>query len=112
MARSSWYLVAYDIADPGRLRRVHRYLKERGIWTQQSVFLFHGTRREHHDLLNGLAGIIHTREDDIRAYPVPHPGSLWFRGLTPQAGLPGVGEAEAGRGWLPRWLKRGGKQHG
>lgn len=31
-------LITYDITDPGRLRRMHRFLKEYGINTQKSVF--------------------------------------------------------------------------
>lgn len=31
-------LVTYDITDPKRLRRIHKFLKEFGINTQKSVF--------------------------------------------------------------------------
>lgn len=36
---SSLWLIAYDIADPGRLREVARALEDRGRRLQQSVFL-------------------------------------------------------------------------
>ena len=39
--RRNW-LVAYDIASPRRLARVHRYLKRHAIPVQYSVFVFHG----------------------------------------------------------------------
>ena len=36
------YLVAYDIADPRRLRRVARLMERRATRCQKSVFLFRG----------------------------------------------------------------------
>lgn len=34
----SWYLISYDVRDPGRLRRVARYLQGYGERLQYSVF--------------------------------------------------------------------------
>ena len=36
----SLYLIAYDIASPKRLQRVHRYLTDNAIPLQNSTFLF------------------------------------------------------------------------
>ncbi|ESQ15936.1 MAG: CRISPR-associated endonuclease Cas2 [Thiohalocapsa sp. PB-PSB1] len=65
------YLLAYDIADPKRLRAVHRTLREFGIALQYSVFLVIGTTRDIDDLLAGLDDIIEPEADDIRVYPLP-----------------------------------------
>lgn len=68
------YIVAYDIANPKRLGRVHRLMVKRGIPLQYSVFLVHGNKRRLRDLMTELAGVIDERRDDIRAYPLPrHP---------------------------------------
>lgn len=64
------YLVCYDIANPKRLVRVHRYLKKQGMPLQYSVFLVQETRETLERLLNGIDDIIDTKEDDVRAYPV------------------------------------------
>ncbi len=37
------FLIAYDIADPKRLRRVARCLERHAVRCQKSVFLFEGT---------------------------------------------------------------------
>ena len=38
------YIMAYDIADPGRLRRVARLLERHALRCQKSVFLFQADR--------------------------------------------------------------------
>lgn len=66
------HLLAYDIADPARLQRVHRSVRAAGIPLQYSVFLVPGRPRDIDNLLDELAGIIEPAEDDIRVYPLPH----------------------------------------
>ncbi|AWP22295.1 CRISPR-associated endonuclease Cas2 [Acidiferrobacter sp. SPIII_3] len=69
-ARRSW-LIAYDIADPGRLNRVHRYLKGEAVPIQYSIFATNasanGIRRVH----DALAMQIDPRRDDVRIYLLP-----------------------------------------
>lgn len=83
---AGWYLLAYDIADPRRLQRVHYRLKKRGLAVQQSVFFVHATEGELTTLLDDLATVIKPREDDIRAYPIAHPGEVWLSGQRPLSG--------------------------
>lgn len=80
MHRPGWYLVAYDIADPRRLRRVHRALRAVAIPVQCSVFLVHGTLKDIERLLEQLDLLIEPRQDDVRAYPVDAPDTLWLSG--------------------------------
>ncbi|MFB6259759.1 MAG: CRISPR-associated endonuclease Cas2 [Thiohalorhabdaceae bacterium] len=119
MARKTWHIVAYDVRDPRRLQRVHRFLRKRGLAAQESVFLVKAGNRQLQDLLNGLGGIIDRRRDDVRTYPVAHPGALWLSGPNPLAHLHQGGTSEGrrrppgkGRKALPgpiaRLLKRGG----
>ena len=65
------HLLAYDIADPKRLAKVHRAVRRVGIPLQYSVFLVPGTRGMLDALLADLRGIISQSEDDIRAYTLP-----------------------------------------
>jgi CRISPR-associated protein Cas2 len=65
------YLVCYDIADEGRLTRVHRYLKGRGIPMQYSVFLCSWTWSERQEAIACLTGLIDAKADDVRIYPLP-----------------------------------------
>jgi CRISPR-associated protein Cas2 len=103
MHREGWYLMAYDIACPRRLVRVHRVLKEEGLAVQKSVFLVHGTEPDMNALLNRLEKAIVRVEDDIRAYPVRSPGDLWTFGPNPLAGLPllYLGEGQTAQGIAP-----------
>lgn len=65
------HLLAYDIADPRRLVRVHRTVRDYGLPLQYSVFLVVGTAHDLDLLLAELDRIIHPKEDDIRVYPLP-----------------------------------------
>jgi len=88
MHRNGWYLVAYDIACPRRLAKIHRLIKREGIAVQKSVFLFNGTQRDIDTFLDRLADCIVPKEDDLKAYPIKRPGDLWTAGPNPLAGIP------------------------
>ncbi|MBN2886465.1 MAG: CRISPR-associated endonuclease Cas2 [Chromatiaceae bacterium] len=75
-----WYLLAYDIADPRRLRRIHRAVRAEGVAVQRSVFLVHGTLNALNRLLDHLETLMDPRLDDLRAYPVDEPAALWLGG--------------------------------
>lgn len=78
------HLLAYDIADPRRLSRVHRSVKAYGMPLQYSVFLILASSHRLDQLLAELDAIIDPRADDIRVYPLPmrfdaeHFGRQWF----------------------------------
>lgn len=65
------FLIAYDVSDPRRLRRVARVLERRAVRCQLSVFLFRGTAAEVAALLDELAALIRPAEDVVQAWPVP-----------------------------------------
>ena len=65
------YLIAYDIADPRRLGRVHRFLRKEGLPVQYSVFTAQLTGKKLKRLMAGLEKIIHSSGDDVRIYPLP-----------------------------------------
>jgi CRISPR-associated protein Cas2 len=69
--RTTTYLIAYDIADPARLQRVHRFLKRHGMALQYSVFLARLSGPGLQALLAGVEELIEPREDDVRAYALP-----------------------------------------
>lgn len=66
------WLIAYDIANPRRLVRVHRYLKRHAIPVQYSVFVLRGTQRKLDSVLCGIAERIASAVDDVRAYHLPN----------------------------------------
>ncbi len=66
----SW-LVAYDVTDPRRLGRVHRFLKRHAIPVQYSVFVTRCDERKLEVILGGVEERINPKEDDIRAYHIP-----------------------------------------
>jgi CRISPR-associated protein Cas2 len=80
--RKDWYLLAYDVADPRRLRRVHRRLRREGIAMQQSVFLLFGSNEALRTLMDELGALLDPSVDDLRAYPVADPAELWLHGQS------------------------------
>ncbi len=72
------FLVAYDIADSKRLRRVHKTTKEFGWPMQYSVFISDLDAMELNQLRMRLSEVIHHREDSIAIINVGLPDS---RGL-------------------------------
>jgi CRISPR-associated protein Cas2 len=65
------WLIAYDIRDPERLRRVHRYLVKRAVPVQYSVFVTRATTHRIGTIKSGLADLIDRMCDDVRIYHVP-----------------------------------------
>ena len=59
------YLVAYDISDPKRLRRVHRTMRGYGDALQLSVFHCQLSAAERILMIEALTKIINMREDQI-----------------------------------------------
>ena len=84
------YLLAYDIANPKRLSRVHRVLKRQGLPVQYSVFTLVMKRKSLLRLLATLDALINPVKDDIRCYRLPidvnvitlgrqlFPGDVWL----------------------------------
>lgn len=64
------HLIAYDIADPGRLRRVARRLERTAVRVQKSVFVHRGDATELREILDDLAGLIDPAADVVQSWPV------------------------------------------
>jgi CRISPR-associated protein Cas2 len=65
MRNEHLYLVAYDIADPKRWRRVFRLMEGFGEWLQLSVFQCRLSPQRHAELIALLDGIIHHDDDHV-----------------------------------------------
>lgn len=65
------WLIAYDIANPKRLARVHRYVKSVAVPAQYSLWVATETARGIAAIRDRLAELIHAREDDVRIYQLP-----------------------------------------
>lgn len=59
------YIVAYDIADPRRWRRVFRVMEGFGEWLQLSVFQCRLPSVRYAELVQRLDGIIHHENDHV-----------------------------------------------
>jgi CRISPR-associated protein Cas2 len=70
------WLIAYDVADPLRLRRVHRCLRKHAVPVQYSVFAARCSPAKVGVIRASVAKLIEPREDDVRFYPVPEPAHL------------------------------------
>lgn len=67
----SW-LIAYDIADPQRLVRIHRYLKGEAVPVQYSIFATKTSANGIRRVRDELAKRVDPRRDDVRIYLLPH----------------------------------------
>ena len=76
----SWYLIAYDIREPKRLKRLHYRLRKRAIPLQNSVFMVKLTDKHLDRLSNEIKNHINSVQDDVRIYPIHHPDTLWSAG--------------------------------
>ena len=62
------YVVAYDIANPKRLRRVARVMERRATRCQKSVFIFRGDQAGLQELLDEIAPLLKPEEDIVQAW--------------------------------------------
>jgi CRISPR-associated protein Cas2 len=76
------YLIAYDIGDPRRLARLHRYLKGEALALQYSVFFGTFTAAGIERLEDEIAARIDPRQDDVRIYPLPADFQVWALGAS------------------------------
>jgi CRISPR-associated protein Cas2 len=66
-------MVAYDIADPKRLRGVHKVMKQHGWAMQYSVFICDLDDIELFGLKTAIADIIHHTQDRVAIIDVGRP---------------------------------------
>lgn len=71
MNRPQSWLIAYDIANPRRLNRLHRFLVKVATPVQYSVFHFEGTPAAMGQLMQAVEDYIDAEADDVRAYALP-----------------------------------------
>ena len=84
---ASLWLVAYDICDPKRLRRVARTLLDHGERIQWSLFACVLTVWQRGQLSGKLAGLIDASVDSVRFYPVRNAPAL-AHGAKPDTQVP------------------------
>ncbi len=65
MAKERLYIVAYDISDPKRWRKVFKSVKGYGEWVQLSVFQCRLTARRHAQMVGRLTELIDPKEDHV-----------------------------------------------
>lgn len=81
------FLIAYDIADPKRLREVAHCLERHAERVQKSVFLFEGEPEQLRGIQLDLLHLIDPHEDRVQAWPIhtSHHMHRWDAGCA----LPG-----------------------
>ncbi len=65
MPKERLYIVAYDISEPKRWRRIYNVMKGYGHWLQLSVFQCRLAARRREELTTRLEGLIKPKEDHI-----------------------------------------------
>jgi len=105
-----WYLIAYDVRDERRLRRVHYYLRKQATAVQKSVFIIHTDPGHLSEVEDALRDRTDPRVDDLRLYAIPGPAAVWAAGAQARAfnGLYGPGADTGTHGIgarLRHWVK-------
>ncbi len=79
------WLIAYDIRDPRRLGRLHRFLRSRAVPLQYSVFTRRASAAQMGMLARDIEEHIDPRQDDVRIYRIPEPAlvTTWGRCMLP-----------------------------
>lgn len=80
------WLITYDITEPRRLMRLHRFLVKRATPVQYSVFHFEGSAAQMGHLMDDIETMIHRDSDDVRGYQLPELLSIDTLG---RGGIPG-----------------------
>jgi CRISPR/Cas system-associated endoribonuclease Cas2 len=95
------FVIAYDVCDPRRLRRVARRLERSALRTQKSVFVFAGDAASLAALLDDVAGLLDLRQDVVQAWKLAADETAGgaARGAPLNLEPPAVVLAE-GRRWL------------
>lgn len=69
------FLIAYDIADPKRLRKIAKIVERRAMRIQYSLYLLDdATQEEALSIIDAISDIFHKEQDDIRIYRIKKAG--------------------------------------
>ncbi|WFE69481.1 CRISPR-associated endonuclease Cas2 [Thiomicrospira sp. R3] len=80
--KAHWHILAYDIKNPKRLQRVHKYIKKFGLALQKSVYLVLASEQRMETIMAELASLINPKLDDVRTYPIESAQTLWLYGSS------------------------------
>ncbi|ART83442.1 CRISPR-associated endonuclease Cas2 [Oceanisphaera profunda] len=74
------YLICYDIRQPRRLQRIHKWLTKHATALQYSVFLANLNKAELNQVRQGLQKLMEESEDDVRIFAVQAPEHAFIIG--------------------------------
>ncbi len=102
-----WYMLAYDVREPKRLRKMHYFMKKHGVAMQKSVFILKIDKSGLYKLVSGVKELVNNQEDDVRIYPVISPSSIWTAGQQEKK-LENlfVGTPKQGNSILPKFIAK------
>ncbi len=64
------YIVCYDIKEPARLQRIHRYVADKAEFMQFSVYRLSADQAQLKEFVSVLNALICQKSDDVRIYPL------------------------------------------
>ena len=64
------YIVCYDISEPRRLQKVHRYVSNEAEFLQKSVYQLYANSKSLESFIRTIEKIICVDSDDVRIYPL------------------------------------------
>ena len=82
MADEQQWLICYDIRQPARLVKIHRFLRQEALALQKSVFYARLTRQELDGIVAQLQQLMDETVDDIRIFPLQAGQSIHWHGRS------------------------------
>ena len=81
------HIIAYDISDPRRLQKAHRYLIQHAIPLQNSIFLHIGSREQARQCFEELCQMLHPKQGTCASthWPTAAASILWGKPPCPKA---------------------------
>lgn len=76
------WLVAYDVREPRRLKRVHALLTKTAVPVQYSMFAAAGSAQVMRRLAAAVERLMDVHADDVRFYPIPEQPLVYTIGPT------------------------------
>lgn len=64
------YMVCYDITEPARLQKIHRYVANNAEFMQLSVYRLSADQTQFREFVSVLNTLICPKNDDVRIYPL------------------------------------------
>lgn len=73
------FIISFDISNEKRLKKISKYLEQKSLRIQLSVFYTKCTKNEIKNIINSLKKLMDSEDDDIRIYQIDSKNSIFLK---------------------------------